>query len=157
MKAPKNKQHYNPVEKPRRYPLELCKDHHICLWSKEGTFKWTVAYFVKGSEGFDLHFVGDRPLDERVNWDHFRELVIQGQKLADEEFEKGEAVPISPKPISGTSMQMITCTWGPILVTWIPPTQVSPPPTQVPPPPTWIQWPGDQDNQNIYGNYPQNT
>jgi hypothetical protein len=79
-----NKRYYKPVERPRRYPLELTKDHHICLWSADGKFKWTVAYFEKGAEGFDLRFVGDRPLDSRVDWDHFRELVILGQRLADE-------------------------------------------------------------------------
>ena len=57
---------------------------------KDGKFKWTVAYFAKGSEGYDLRFVGDRPLDSRVNWDHFRELVILGQRLADDEWESGE-------------------------------------------------------------------
>lgn len=87
LREPENKRYYKPVEKPRRYPLELCDNHHICLWSQDGKFKWTVAYFHKGKEGFDLQFVGDRPLDSRVNWDHFRELVILGQRLADEEFD----------------------------------------------------------------------
>ena len=87
---PVNDRYYRPVEKPIRYPLELCADHHICLWSEDGKFKWTVAYFAKGSEGYDLRFVGDRPLDSRVNWDHFRELVILGQRLADDEWESGE-------------------------------------------------------------------
>jgi hypothetical protein len=88
LKEPENKRYYNPVERPRRYPLELREDHHICLWSEDGKFKWTVALFEKGSEGFSLRFIGDRPLDSRVNWEHFRELVILGQRLADEAWER---------------------------------------------------------------------
>jgi hypothetical protein len=84
----KNKEYYKPIESPRRYPLELGDDLHICLWSEDGKFKWTVAYFVVDSEGYNLHFVGERPFDPRVNWDHFRELSILGQRLANERFEK---------------------------------------------------------------------
>ena len=87
LREPLSKKWYKPLEKPRRYPLELNDDLHICLWSEDGKFKWTVAYFNKGKEGYGLHFVGDRPLDSRVNWDHFRECVILGQRLADERFE----------------------------------------------------------------------
>ena len=87
LRAPENKRYYNPVERPRRYPLELTEDLHICLWSSDGKFKWTVAFFCEGKEGYDLRFVGDRPLDSRVDWVHFRELVILGQRLADERFE----------------------------------------------------------------------
>ena len=82
-----NHRYYKPLEQPRRYPLELNESLHICLWSEDGKFKWTIAYFYRGKEGYDLQFVGDRPLDSRVNWDHFRELVILGQRLADEAFE----------------------------------------------------------------------
>lgn len=85
---PKHNRYYNPVENPRRYPLELCDDHTICLWSPDGTTKWTIARFCKDREGYELHFVGDRPLFSRVNWGHFRELVVHGQALADEQFEK---------------------------------------------------------------------
>lgn len=83
-----NKRYYKPLEKPKRYPLELTKDLHICLWSEDGKYKWTVAYFLDDKEGFDLHFVGDRALDKRVNWVHFRELILQGQYLADKQFEQ---------------------------------------------------------------------
>lgn len=83
-----NRRYYRPLEKPRRYPLELNDNLHICLWSEDGKCKWTVAYFLKGKEGYDLHFVGDRPLDSRVNWEHFRELVILGQRIADERFAR---------------------------------------------------------------------
>lgn len=85
--GPANDRWYNPIESPRRYPLELDKRLHINLWSPCGSYKWTIAIFRNdGEEGFDLWFLADRPLDERVNWDHFRELIVQGQRLADERF-----------------------------------------------------------------------
>jgi len=87
-----NQRYYRPLERPRRYPLELNDDLHICLWSDDGKYKWTVAYFFASKEGYDLHFVGDRPLDSRVNWDHFRELVILGQRLADDRFREHEGI-----------------------------------------------------------------
>lgn len=83
-----NREYYKPLEKPRRYPLELTASLHICLWSDNGAYKWTIAYFVAGKEGYDLQFVGDRPLDDRVNWDHFRELVVQGDRIAQKRFQK---------------------------------------------------------------------
>ena len=86
--APENHEHYHPLEEPRRYPLELGKDLHICLWDVHGKFKWTIAYFIADKEGYDLHFVGDRPLDGRVDWEHFRELVVQGQQIADRRFKR---------------------------------------------------------------------
>ena len=86
LKGPVSSRYYKPVERPTRYPLELTADHHICLWSEDGKFKWTVAYFAENDEGRYLRFVGDRPLDSRVNWEHFRELVILGQRLADDEW-----------------------------------------------------------------------
>ena len=80
---PKNCLHYQPLEKPRCYPLELnANDLHICLWESGGKFKWTVAYFLDSKEGPDLKFVGTRPLDRRVNWDKFRQCVEQGYREA---------------------------------------------------------------------------
>ena len=76
--GPVSTKHYNPMEEPTRYPLELTQDGHICLWDEEGGYKWTIAMFVPHSEGgFDLHFVGDRPLDKRVKWKHLRKIVKQ--------------------------------------------------------------------------------
>jgi hypothetical protein len=86
--TPGQKKHYHPIETPHRYPLELNRDLHIYLWSESGKTKWTIAYFIGYKEGYNLHFVGDRPLDSRVNWDHFRELVAQGQKIANEQLIK---------------------------------------------------------------------
>lgn len=74
----KNQEYYQPLEFPRRYPLELRDDGHVCLWSDDNTYKWTVAYFERAREGYSLRFVGERPLDARVNWTHFREIVEQG-------------------------------------------------------------------------------
>lgn len=81
-------EHYHPQEQPRMYPLELGPDLHICLWDTQGEYKWTIAYFVKGEEGYDLQFIGDRPLDERVNWEHFQEIIRQGQALAYRRFRR---------------------------------------------------------------------
>ena len=78
---------YRPQEMPTLYPLELTKGHHICLWSPDGRFKWTIAYFEINKEGPDLRFVGDRPLDRRVNWGDFQEIIRQGYKLAEKEWK----------------------------------------------------------------------
>lgn len=79
---------YNPLEKPIRYPLELCDNLHICLWDESGKFKWTIAFFEADREGHDLRFVGNRPLDFRVDWMDFGDLVRQGQAIADQRFAK---------------------------------------------------------------------
>jgi hypothetical protein len=84
---PVNKTHYNPLERPTRYPLELSDNFHINLWSEDGTYKWTIAYFTKHSEGYYLEFVGDRPLDARVDWDHFKQCVKIGQIMLDNKFD----------------------------------------------------------------------
>lgn len=78
--------HYKPVERPTRYPLELTEELHICLWDVENKYKFTIAYFVKGQEDYSLRFVGDRPLLDRVDWLHFKELVEQGSKIAARKF-----------------------------------------------------------------------
>lgn len=83
--------YYRPLESPKRYPLELTKSLHVCLWDTEGRYKWTIAYWQKDKEGYDLQFVGDRPLDKRVNWSHFRKIIVQGQKIADDRFAKEES------------------------------------------------------------------
>ena len=90
MIGPKSKRYYKPLETPRMYPLELNENLHICLWSEDGKFKWTIAYFVKDKEGYDLHFVGDRPFDKRVDWRNFEVIVKQGQVIADNQWEQEE-------------------------------------------------------------------
>lgn len=89
LSKPVNDTHYKPIENPRAYPLELHDNLHICLWSVDGTFKWTIAYWVKNSEGYYLKFVGDRPLDKRVRWEDFEAIIRQGQAIADKRF-RGE-------------------------------------------------------------------
>jgi hypothetical protein len=87
-KPSKNARYYNPMEKPTMYPLELTDDLHICLWDSKGEYKLTVAYWIDGEEGYDLHFVGDRPLDKRVDWQAFKSVVRQGQLIADNRFNE---------------------------------------------------------------------
>ena len=88
LKEPKNTKHYRPLEEPRAYPLELNENLHICLWSEDGTYKWTIARWVKDKEGYSLEFVGSRPLDDRVKWKKLKAIIEQGQAIADKRFEQ---------------------------------------------------------------------
>jgi hypothetical protein len=63
-------------------PLELTKENHICLWSADETYKWTIGYFELEGEGPRFKFVGERPMDARVDWEKFRELIKLGYALA---------------------------------------------------------------------------
>ena len=90
----KHREWYKPLESPPQYPLELrAKSKYsslaIVLWSEDGTSCWTIAWWTKGCEGYELSFVGDRPLDKRVKWKAFKRCVKQGQKIADEMFNNG--------------------------------------------------------------------
>jgi len=76
------------VEKPEGYPLELSENLHIHLWAENGEYKWTIAMWIRGKEGYSLEFIGGRPLDKRVKWKAFKKLIKQGQKLADKRFSK---------------------------------------------------------------------
>jgi hypothetical protein len=67
-------------------PLELTKSLHICLWSEDNSYKWTIGYFEQDDEGPWFKFVGDRPLDERVNWNDFHEMIRLGYSLAEHAF-----------------------------------------------------------------------
>ena len=82
------KQWYKPVEKPPRWPLELRAMANgvpeILLWSGDGKHAWVIARWRWGGEGADRYWIGSRPLDPRVNWTHFRELVATGQRIAEE-------------------------------------------------------------------------
>ena len=89
LKEPKNTKHYNPLEEPRAYPLELNeKNLHICLWDEKGEYKWTIAMWSKGEEGYSLEFIGHRPLNKRVKWKKLKSIVKQGQAIADKRFSK---------------------------------------------------------------------
>ena len=60
----------------------------IVKWSKDKNEKeycFTIAYWNKGEEGYDLQFVGSRPFD--VDGEIFMKLAKQGQKMLDEEFD----------------------------------------------------------------------
>ena len=84
---PKKLEHYKPLESPNAYPLELCEDLHICLWDEEGKYKWTIALWAKGKEGYSLEFIGARPLNERVKWKKLKAIIEQGQAIADKRFD----------------------------------------------------------------------
>ena len=74
-------------EEKEFYPLELTKNDHVCLWSADGTYKWTIAYFHKTTEGYEVKFVLERPFDERVNWTHFEKLLRRGQKICNRKYK----------------------------------------------------------------------
>lgn len=91
MNKPTNSRYYNPQEPTPRYPLELEERLHIALWDESGKFKWSIADFRFEKEGPEVRFFGDRPFDQRVNWEHLRELLKHGQLLADVKvFKYGE-------------------------------------------------------------------
>ena len=59
----------------------------IVKWAKDTGKKeccWTVAYWDKHEDGYDLKFVGNRPFD--TNQDIFMKLAKQGQQLLDDAF-----------------------------------------------------------------------
>ena len=56
----------------------------IIQWSSESCF--TLASWTKGKEGFDLHFIGNRPL-EYSNPTVLFKLIKVGQEYLDDYFE----------------------------------------------------------------------
>lgn len=52
----------------------------IVKWEDEASC-YTLAYWTKDSEGYDLQFVGNRPFG--ADWRLFMDLAQQGQKLLD--------------------------------------------------------------------------
>lgn len=69
------------AERTPYYPLELVNEQHgihINLWDESGRTKYTIAYFTQDKDGWVFRFSGDRPLNPRVDWDHFRQLVQRG-------------------------------------------------------------------------------
>lgn len=59
----------------------------IVKWANDMNKKeycWTVAYWNKGKEGYDLQFVGSRPFD--VDNKLFMKLAKQGQQMLDDAF-----------------------------------------------------------------------
>jgi len=88
MKEPKSTKHYKPLETPTAYPLELNENLHICLWDEKGEYKWTIALWSKGKEGYSLEFIGHRPLNKRVKWKKLKAIIKQGQAIADKRFSQ---------------------------------------------------------------------
>lgn len=89
----KHREYYKPLESPPQYPLELRQSTDgsrlcIILWSEDGSGCFSIAWWQRDNEGYELSFVGDRPLDKRVKWKAFKRCVKQGQKIADEMFRK---------------------------------------------------------------------
>ena len=90
----RNREYYKPLETPVQFPLELrmCRLNErleILLWNSSHEHCWSIAAWHRKSEGFELHFIGDRPLDKRVKWKAFKKCVKQGQDIADEMFNNG--------------------------------------------------------------------
>lgn len=59
----------------------------IVKWANDTEKKeycWTLAYWNKGEEGYDLKFVGNRPFD--IDGELFMKLAKQGQQILDDEF-----------------------------------------------------------------------
>ena len=55
----------------------------IIQWNAE--LCWTIAYWSKRKEGnLELHFVSDRPFDERVNWKSLEILAKTGHEYIKE-------------------------------------------------------------------------
>ena len=68
-------------------PLELTREHHICLWDEDGKYKWTIGYFAFDKEGPWFKFVEERPLDARVDWSVFKILIKLGYAFAQHKFD----------------------------------------------------------------------
>lgn len=59
----------------------------IVKWAKdtgEKKYCWTVAYWSKNKDGYDLKFLGKRPFD--VDSGVFMKLAKQGQEMLDDAF-----------------------------------------------------------------------
>lgn len=80
----------SPRHKPALWPLELRDDLQIILWCDpaDGDWRIVIALFETGREGPEFCFIADRPIDPRVNWDHFGDLVRLGFKIAQKRFDE---------------------------------------------------------------------
>ena len=56
----------------------------IVKWENE-EYCWTLAYWNKNINGYNLMFVGNRPFD--TNQEIFMKLAKQGQRLLDDAFD----------------------------------------------------------------------
>ncbi len=57
----------------------------IIKYSKDEQTVHTIAYWIREDNGYNLKFVGQRPLDE--DWNLFRLLVVLGQGILDYEVQ----------------------------------------------------------------------
>lgn len=57
----------------------------IVKFSIQGCY--TIAFWAKNEEGFDLNFVGNRPFEKDINRSDFMELAAIGQEILDWHFE----------------------------------------------------------------------
>lgn len=88
MRLPEYAQHR--ISSDAYLPLELSKDLHICMWSEDESYKWTIAYFDHTKDGPFIRSVGERILDVSVNWDQFHELIRLGFSIAWHNFNAAE-------------------------------------------------------------------
>lgn len=78
-----------------RWITESSRNAEIVRWQeseKLGKFCYTLAWWIKDKEGYNLQFIGDRPLASEVDKDDFWALVHYGQKICDAKFEFDEFV-----------------------------------------------------------------
>lgn len=69
-------------------PEPNCYTVDIKQWSTEPSsdgrpYCWSIAYFVRHKEGWDLQFVGNRPFADTVDWTIFGKLAREGVWRAD--------------------------------------------------------------------------
>lgn len=51
----------------------------ICQWAEDNDHQWSIAYFNRSSDGWDLKFVGNRPLKlDTTQWLDFKRVVTEG-------------------------------------------------------------------------------
>lgn len=94
MKIPRSKEYLSKIEVASFYPLELRLNdkEYLCnleivYWKRDSSnkdFCYTLAYWAYTREGFELKFIGSRPLDAGVRWPDFGKLVRLGQHIADD-------------------------------------------------------------------------
>lgn len=70
--------------------LKYTETMHILVKDEDqnGNFLLTIAYWIKDSEGYNLHWVADRPLSSKINPVSFMKLAEIGQKIMDYKFEE---------------------------------------------------------------------
>jgi len=62
----------------------------IVEWAADDSHCWAIAYWIKGKEGYDLKFVGDRPFANTVDKYTFWMLAKAGQMILEQFFEMEE-------------------------------------------------------------------